>query len=388
MASPKTHRLRSVVLAMPLMIVASCVFGSKDSTDQPTPTTSATAAPCQLHTDPTVNGIHGNQLAAVAGVNPDDVWAVGAHFEVSKSGPLVQHWDGSTWDTLMSGHQRYNSLELTDVDPVATDDVWAVGFTYGRASSLHWDGSSWSEVPAATGFAGAVFLGVTAVSPTDLLVVGKATAAGGYDIPIAQRSDGSRWTAVPVPRPAGVAAGLRDVSASSPDSAWAVGWSVDTQKVFRPLVERWDGTRWTIQTIPKPSNDALLSGVVATGPDDAWAVGWSWKGDATTSLILHWDGKTWSRVMLPAGPGATAKLATVTAQGDVVAVAGQASDEQGILQPVALRLEGTTWIDHATPVEPTGGGFQGLMLLGRQGMIAVGSQLAADGYGSLVQKGC
>jgi hypothetical protein len=29
-----------------------------------------------------------------------------------------------------------------------------------------------------------------------------------------------------------------------------------------------------------------------------------------------------------------------------------------------------------------------LMFLGDRGMVAVGSQLAADGYGSLVQKGC
>ena len=55
---------------------------------------------------------------------------------------------------------------------------------------------------------------------------------------------------------------------------------------------------------------------------------------------------------------------------------------------LTLRLEGTAWTDHATPVDPSGGGFQGLMLLGREGMIGVGNQIAADGYGSLVQKGC
>jgi hypothetical protein len=388
MASPRMRRLLRAVLAMPLIIGASCVFGSKDSTQEPPTTSSPATVACRLQPDPAVSGIHGNQLAAVAGVSPDDIWAVGSHFEVSKSGPLAQHWNGSAWDTLMAGNQLYNGLQLTDVDPIAADDVWTVGFSYGGASSLHWDGSSWTEVPAAKGFAGAVFLGVAGVSPTDLWVVGKATAAGGYDIPIAQRSDGSRWSAVPVPQPAGIAAGLRDVSASGPGSAWAVGWSVDDQKVFRPLVEHWDGSRWSIQGIPEPSTDALLSGVVAVGPDDVWAVGWSWNGDATTSLVLHWNGQTWSRVTLPAGPGGTAKLATVTAQGDAVAVAGQGPDEQGILQPVVLRLEGTTWTDHATPVDPSGGGFQGLMLLGKEGMIAVGSQIAADGYGSLVQKGC
>ena len=84
----------------------------------------------------------------------------------------------------------------------------------------------------------------------------------------------------------------------------------------------------------------------------------------------------------------TARLATVTATGGLVGVAGQAADQDGILQPVAIKRSGSRWVNQAVPIEPSGGGFQGLMFLGDRGMVAVGSQLAADGYGSLVQKGC
>ena len=55
---------------------------------------------------------------------------------------------------------------------------------------------------------------------------------------------------------------------------------------------------------------------------------------------------------------------------------------------VAFKRSGSTWVNQAVAIEPSGGGFQGLMFLGDRGMVAVGSQLAADGYGSLVQKGC
>jgi len=371
-----------------LMVLGGCTSGSDDATD-PTPTGPAgvTTATCRLHTDAGVSGVDGDQFAAVSAVSPDDVWAVGSHFEVSKSGALAQHWDGSAWDTVLAGGQRFNGLQLTDVAAPAHDDVVMVGFSGGGAASLRWNGSSLSATPAARGFAGATFLGVAARSATDLWAVGKATAAGGYDIPIAQRSNGSTWTAVPVPKPAGIAAGLHDVAASGSGSAWAVGWSVDEHKVFRPLLEHWDGHAWTIRSIPAPTGDALLSGVAAAGPDDVWAVGWSWKGDAAASLVLHWDGSTWSSVSLP-GSGATARLSTVAAEGDQVVVGGQAANDAGIRQPIALRLQGTTWTEHATPIEPGGGGFQGIALAGGHGMIAAGWQLGAGGYASLMQTGC
>ena len=390
MASPGIGRTLRVLLVAPLIVATSCVFGSKSSASETptTPSASSSAGGCRLQTDSSVSGIHGNQLAAVAGSGPDDVWAVGSHFEMSRSGPLVQHWNGSSWDTMMSGNKEFDRLQLSGVDVLGAKDVWAVGFSYGGADSIHWDGTSWSEVPGARGRASSVFLGLTAVSPTELWAVGKGPTRGGYDTPLVERSDGSSWTTVVVPVPDGFAAGLRDVSASGPSSVWAVGWSVGTDRVFRPLVERWDGRRWSIVAVPRPDTDALLSGVAVAGPDDVWAVGWSWQGDAATSLTLHWDGKTWSRVSLPGASGEGGQLATVAVAGDRVAIVGQARDGQGIFQPVAFSLSGTTWTDHAVPVQPSGGGFGGVMLLEHQGMIAVGNQLASDGYGSLVQKGC
>ena len=379
-----------MLLVAPLILATSCVFGSKNSASETptTPSASSSAGGCRLQTDSSVSGIHGNQLAAVASSGPDDIWAVGSHFEVSKSGPLAQHWNGSSWDTAMAGTKLFNHLQLSDVVALGAKDVWAVGFSFGGADSIHWDGTSWSEVPGAPSHGGAVFLGLAAISPNELWAVGKGPTGGGYDTPLIERSDGSSWTAVQVPVPAGYAAGLRDVSASGPASMWAVGWTVDNEKVFQPLVERWDGARWSIVQVPHPATDALLSGVAVAGPDDVWAVGWSWHGEAATSLALHWDGKTWSRVSLPGASGQTGQLATVAVAGDRVAIAGQARNEKGILQPIVFSLSGTTWANHAAPVEPSGGGFKDVMILGVQGMTAVGNQLAADGYSSLVQEGC
>ena len=62
--------------------------------------------------------------------------------------------------------------------------------------------------------------------------------------------------------------------------------------------------------------------------------------------------------------------------------------EQNIKQARAAYGQFMDAMNQAVAIEPSGGGFQGLMFLGDRGMVAVGSQLAADGYGSLVQKGC
>ena len=390
MAPPGIGRALHLLLLAPLMVASACVFGSKSSAS----TSSQQSSPggCLLQIDTAVSGIRGDLFAAVAGSGPDDYWAVGTRFEArteaSVPGPLAQHWTGSKWETVLAGGDRFPSLQLTDVAPLSVDDVWAVGFSDSGASSIHWDGTTWTELSGANGSSGDLFNGLAAVSPTDLWVVGKTTGAGGYDAPLVERSNGSSWTAVPVPAPDGIAAGLRDVSASGPRSLWAVGWSVDRNKVFRPLLEHWDGSRWTIVTVPHPDSDALLSSVAVVSPDDVWAVGWSWQGDTTRGLTLHWNGRTWSPVSLPFASGQAARLATVTFAGGVLGVAGQAPDENGILQPVALSLSGSTWTDHAVPVEPGGGGFQGLLVLDNQRMVAVGSQIESDGYGSLVQEGC
>jgi hypothetical protein len=76
---------------------------------------------------------------------------------------------------------------------------------------------------------------------------------------------------------------------------WAVG---DIQPkasgLTYPLIEHWDGVRWTLAPSPHVNNgiDGGLSGVTAVSTRDAWAVG--------GTLIEHWDGRRWRVVQNPA----------------------------------------------------------------------------------------
>jgi hypothetical protein len=64
---------------------------------------------------------------------------------------------------------------------------------------------------------------------------------------------------------------------------------------------------------PEPGSSNLLISVTATSARNAWAVGNYTHGKHTT-LILHWNGRAWSRVASPS-PGAVSALGGVAATG-------------------------------------------------------------------------
>ena len=80
---------------------------------------------------------------------------------------------------------------------------------------------------------------------------------------------------------------LNGVAAVSARSAWAAGYTGN-----HTLMLHWDGKTWTHVPTPSPGSDPEFLGVAATSADYAWEVGLS--GDDHT-LIAHWDGKTWTR---------------------------------------------------------------------------------------------
>ncbi|HZD88153.1 MAG TPA: hypothetical protein VE088_09130, partial [Gaiellaceae bacterium] len=63
----------------------------------------------------------------------------------------------------------------------------------------------------------------------------------------------------------------------------------------QPLVEHWDGTRWSVA--PSPAATASreeLDGVVALSADDVWAAGADESGPKTQPFVEHWDGSSWN----------------------------------------------------------------------------------------------
>jgi hypothetical protein len=133
-------------------------------------------------------------------------------------------------------------------------------------------------------------LGVTALSSTDAWAVGYGSTG-----PLVERWNGRRWTEVDVPNPGARQGGFSAVSADSPTDVWAVGTASKPGYPSRTLTERWDGQAWHVVRSPSVGADSnILAGVTAISPMDVWAVGWHLVNvDDARALVLHWNGLRW-----------------------------------------------------------------------------------------------
>jgi hypothetical protein len=103
--------------------------------------------------------------------------------------------------------------------------------------------------------------------------------------------DGTSWTRVPSPGRTSQDA-LNGVSVLSASDAWSAG-SMTTGT----LVSHWNGTSWTQVPSQGPGTSAgVLNGVSALSHSDAWAAGYfSTSSGQAKTLVLHWNGATWTR---------------------------------------------------------------------------------------------
>jgi hypothetical protein len=197
----------------------------------------------------------------------------------------------------------------------------------------------------------------SAAAVVAVVLVVSAALAGQFGTGPAVRATVS---ATPVPCRSGwsVAAGsaprgdyadrLVAIAGSAADDVWAVGDRLpDSRHVF-PLLEHWDGRRWTYSAgASLGGRQAFVTNVAALSADDAWAVGYfaSVGAKPPTPLIEHWNGRSWS--LRPTR--ALARLTTALPQ-TLTSVAAIARDDIWVLgtpgsnsPDVYLHWDGASW---------------------------------------------
>lgn len=170
------------------------------------------------------------------------------------------------------------------------------------------------------------------------------TSAGAHTV---GNPNESCWQVVSSPNQGAGDNFLQGVAAVSASDVWAVGYYVN-DVVTQTLVLHWDGTSWSIVSSPNPGDDNYLLGVAVVSASDVWAVGYYTDQDASrrySTLVERWDGNTW-RVVDSPNPGAFSNrlngVAAVSAT-DVWAV-GYATDSWwGGGLPLTMHWDGNTW---------------------------------------------
>lgn len=165
------------------------------------------------------------------------------------------------------------------------------------AAMVHWNGKAWSsqKLPATRGLG---LFAVAATSARDPWAFGR-TFANGTFTPVALRRTGSRWVTASPPARLVPNLALESGALTTPADVWAVGLS---DQLASTVLIHWNGRAWSRVPSPTPgAGGTTLNQVAAISRDDAWAAGSYCPGSAcqvSRPLLQHWNGKRWTTVSI------------------------------------------------------------------------------------------
>jgi hypothetical protein len=149
------------------------------------------------------------------------------------------------------------------------------------------------------------------------------------------------------------------------DDLWAVGGVHGPDGP--PLALHRTGPGWAVLRVPLPgAGSGELADVLAVASDDVWACGyWRPAGErGRFPLLAHWDGRAWSAVAAPGGPGQLREITRVDGRPYGVGYTAGAG-------PLVVRRDGDGWRQVPGPVP--GGSLHGTERLPGGGLVVVGA---------------
>jgi hypothetical protein len=175
-----------------------------------------------------------------------------------------------------------------------------------RALAEVWDGHAWRlQVPPTPRYNGepgeAVLSDVTCISPTSCIAVGQFRfelegIVATIIAPLIERWDGTRWHIERADNPGTDDVELYSISCDGADRCVAVGSQRLGRQTYGTLAEIWDGTAWHLMRTRDPagSPDSDLRDVACPRADRCFAVGYRTSGAGLLPLIESWDGRRWT----------------------------------------------------------------------------------------------
>jgi hypothetical protein len=309
----------------------------------------------------------GIPAAALAGIS---VWSV----QVTPATNTTSQFDGvacpSASDCLAAG--SFVNLTTDSDNPLAGQ----------------WNGVAWAldMPPMPSGALAGGFSGISCVTSMKCLAVGSYVSGFGVESPLAEVWNGNHWKSQAPIFPSGASQAVLSGVACKQQGATpycvAVGLSQVASGDDSPLLETWNGSTWSLVSVPEPSRsiNASLASVACASASACMAIGGFNSVVARGDFADHWNGKTWSLESMPNPTGAG--LASVSCGGATTCVAVGSTVDDGASPPDSPFVEdwnGTTWTIVATPIIAASALLQGVSCTGATVCEAVGLSYPASG---------
>jgi hypothetical protein len=273
----------------------------------------------------------------------------------------------SSWKEVPTPDTGPSDNDLWAVSGSSADDVWAVGSLLPNATAtvvqtlaLHYDGANWTRVPTPDyGSEANSFYAVTTLPDATAWATGiYTTAAGRNSEALTEHWNGSRWTVVPAADPGSFEDVLYGAAAVTDDEVWAVGAYAGPDGFFHPLLELWNGKRWSVVPIDGLGTVNGILSAVSTGRGGVWAVGQVSDADPTQQLVVHLVGTTWqvvsdAPVRTPGGAVASAYPTGISSSAKGVWVAGDDRSGDEGFSTLVEATNGATGLGQLRSPDPT-----------------------------------
>jgi hypothetical protein len=269
--------------------------------------------------------------------------------------PATANAASTTWTV---SHPPYTPVDnvpyapLNAVSAISASNVWAVGQSSGTLLLDHYNGSSWSQStlpsgPCSVFEADCNLTGVSGASASNVIAIGDGTipTSSGWQLEtLAYHYNGSAWSQLTVPASIPYSA-FEHIQTFSATDAWAVGTApdaTDTGSVVAAV--NWNGSTWTQVATPLDTTANLtVNAISGDSASDIWVVGETatrgYTGGTRTSVLLHYNGSTWSQVTVPDSSGLLDVDAVSTTDAWAIAADGSVLNWNGSAWSVVTTLE-------------------------------------------------
>jgi hypothetical protein len=288
---------------------------------------------------------------------------------------------------------EHSSLFDMSCEPLTTAACTAVGqqTISGKTApyAQYWNGSTWvnqsAEAPA--GATAAELQADHCLSKTSCVAAGSYTTAGGT-FSLVEVWNGTSWTVQATPNPTEVAeTRLKGISCKAITACFAVGYSLKEkgkENTKSAVVMRGNSGVWSLQSMPKPSGAVAfeVNGIDCPSTTLCLAVGaYEESSGAKWAMAAKWNGAEWIQQGIVPVEGSKQSILLDVACSDIkncTAVGGyrNSSNVQGTY---VLSWDGSVWTRQISPnpAGSTNSVLQNVSCADRYDCIAVGDWLNA-----------